>query len=109
MNISGKLPYRIDLRDGPQKRVPLVVYRNGIREVIGEAQVFEDGNMNAVIHDTSLTGTLLEGLGEMSISVATDKAKTKQDATTCWGCAMGKCGQNFDDATCGCCRTAHLV
>lgn len=109
MEIKGQLPPRIDLRQGKQNLVPLVVYRNGIREVIGTAQVFEDGTINATIHDMSLTESMREGLGEMSISPFDEKKRKLADPTTCWACSVGKCGQNFDDATCGCCRTAHGI
>lgn len=86
--------------------VPLVIYRNGLREVIGTAKCDNTGWVEATIHDTTLTGKLMEGLGEFSVSVATEDKITKADPTHCWACALGKCGK-YDDPSCGCCRTAH--
>lgn len=86
--------------------VPLVIYRNGLRETIGTAKVDDSGVMECTIHDMSLTGKLMEGLGEMSISVMPDIKLNESNITHCWACALGKCGQ-LDDPTCDCCKTNH--
>lgn len=87
--------------------VPLVIYRNDIREVIGTAKVDETGWMECTIHDSDLTGKLIHGvIGEMQIAIATEDKIKKSDPTHCWACVLGKCGQ-YDDPSCGCCRTAH--
>lgn len=44
------------------KLVPLVVYTEGMRQVIGEAIIEDDGTMSGVIHDSEMSRNLSRAL-----------------------------------------------
>ena len=88
-----------------KKLVPLVLYRNGRRDIVGEAEIQEDGTIKAVFHDNELAKEILSPMasGEFSFS------QPHVDSTFCWDCREGSCIGSMNDKFCVCCQTAHVI
>lgn len=88
-----------------KKLVPLVFYRNGRRDIVGEAEIQEDGSVKAVFHDIELTKEILNPMasGEFSFS------QPHAISTLCWDCREGRCEVYPNEKFCVCCQRAHVI
>lgn len=83
--------------------VPLVVYKNGVREILGTAEIKDDGRgitIHCTIDDADSARKLLPDIGEFSVSWIGSRH--------CLACQTNQCGKGKDDKNCLCCQTGHI-
>jgi hypothetical protein len=113
------------------KKVPLVIYRNGVREVIGEAEVTEDEQgfqVKGVIHNADVALEIRPNVGEFSVGpfgqdlmgdplpieaaiphmVRHFRENVPIRLRECVSCTNGECEQAVYNQICPCCFNNHV-
>jgi hypothetical protein len=87
------------------KTVPLTVYRDGRRVVIGTAEVSDsEGTVTCNIEDETVAKWLRGNVGSFSV-VPNEYTRTDM----CWDCANGSCSGDSSNTGCYCCLREHQV
>lgn len=93
-------------------KIPLVIYDNGVRKVLGSAEVLNEGSnlvVRATFDDAESARRFLPDLGEISGSFdCTEFSVLPMSTKHCLACRINQCGKGKDDKNCLCCRTDHI-